>query len=151
MHLDKIQDKIIQEFDALVNGLKGKFRYFRHFATLGTLLPAINRTPAKLIRAVRSKIWLEAEYRDGKVYYSGDSDSKVIKGVLLMFIRVFSGRTPKEIMNTDVYFTYEISLYDYLPEDRRSEIASILLRMRALAARLKFKSLDADNPDALSV
>ncbi|MFT4092890.1 MAG: SufE family protein [Niabella sp.] len=146
MHLNKVQDKIIEEFEIIIDQVKNRFRYFRHVANLGLLLPSIasiERTNEKLIKLTRSKIWLDAEYRDGKVYYSGDSDSWVMKGILQLYLRVFSGRRPNEIVDSNIYFANEIELHSFLSPDRRSEIASVLQRMRALAAGFKLKSLDS--------
>ncbi|MFT4155224.1 SufE family protein [Parafilimonas sp.] len=153
MHLNKVQDKIVEEFDAIIGQVKSKFRYLRHFANLGTSFPAattVERTDDKMIRLTRSRIWLDAAYKDGKVYYAGDSDSSIIKGILMLYIKVFSGRTPKEIIDSDVYFTHEISLHDYLPQHRQNEISSVLQRMRAFAARFKISNLN-DNGVALAV
>lgn len=144
MHLNKIQDKIITDFEGIFDQVKSKFRYFRYFADLGTLLPgvtAIERTNEKLIRLTKSRIWLDAEYRDGRVYYSGDSDSKVMRGILSLYLKVFSGRTPNEIVDSDVYFTREIDLLENLSSDRRNEIAVLLVRIRSVASGFKAKSL----------
>ena len=148
MHLNKVQDKIIEEFESIIEQVKSRFRYFRHFANLGTSLPettAVERTDDKMIRLTKSKVWLDAAYKDGKVYYAGDSDSSIIKGILMLYIKVFSGRTPKEIIDSDVYFTHEINLHDYLPLNRRNELSSVLQRMRAFATRFKISNLSADD------
>lgn len=148
MHLNKVQDKIIEEFESIIDQVKSRFRYFRHFANLGTSLPettAVERTDDKMIRLTKSKVWLDAAYKDGKVYYAGDSDSSIIKGILMLYIKVFSGRTPKEIIDSDVYFTHEINLHDYLPLNRRNELSSVLQRMRAFATRFKISNLSADD------
>ncbi|MGN6212862.1 SufE family protein [Parafilimonas sp.] len=148
MHLNKVQDKIIEEFESIIDQVKGKFRYFRHFANLGRSLPnttTVERTEDKMIKLTRSKIWLDAAYKDGKVYYAGDSDSSIIKGILMLYIKVFSGRTPKEIIDSDVYFTHEINLHNYLPLNRRNELSSVLQRMRAFATRFKISNLNADD------
>lgn len=143
MDLNKVQDAIIEEFELMIDQVKSKFRYFRHFADMGAkpAMYVLERTNEKLIRLTRSRIWLDAEYRDGKVYYYGDSDSKVINGILALYIRVFSGRTPHEIINSDVYFPNEISLHSNLSVERRNDVSSVLQRIRAFAAGYKLKSL----------
>ncbi len=143
MDLNKVQDAIIEEFELMIDQVKSKFKYLRHFAEMGTK-PAqyvIERTNEKLIRLTKSRIWLDAEYLDGKVYYYGDSDSKIIRGILALYIRVFSGRTPQEIINSDVYFANEISLHSNLSAERRSDVSSVLQRIRAVAAGYKLRSL----------
>ncbi len=153
MHLNKVQDKIIDEFETIIDQFKSKFRYLRHFAHLGSLLPDMNtieRTNEKLIRLTKSRIWLDAEYRDGKVYYSGDSDSGIMRGILLLYLRVFSGRTPREIVGSDVYFTNEIDLHKHLSADRRGEICSVLQRIRSIAAGFQAKSLGSTGSTGLA-
>jgi cysteine desulfuration protein SufE len=144
MDLNKVQDTIIEEFESMIDHVKSKFRYLRHFAEMGTkpAIHVIERTNEKLIRLTKSRIWLDAEYLDGKVYYYGDSDSKIIKGILALYIRVFSGRTPHEIINSDVYFASEISLHSNLSAERRNDVSSVLQRIRAVAAGYKLKSLN---------
>ncbi|MCH5720933.1 SufE family protein [Niabella hibiscisoli] len=94
MDLNKVQDTIIEEFELMVDQVKSKFKYLRHFAEMGAkpALNVIERTNEKLIRLTKSRIWLDAEYLDGKVYYYGDSDSKIIRG----YWRCTSGFSPEE-------------------------------------------------------
>ena len=143
MDLNKVQDTIIDEFESMIDHVKNKFRYFRHIAGLGaaTAEAALERTNERLIRLTKASIWLDAEYRDGKVYYYGDSDSNIIKGILQLYIRVFSGRTPDEIIGSDVYFPHEISLHSNLSSERRQDVSSVLQRIRSFAAGYQLKSL----------
>lgn len=144
MHLNKIQDAIIEEFETIFDKVKNKFKYFRYFAKMGSALPSgpsIMRSTEKLIKLTKSQIWLDAEYRNGKVYYSGDSDSKIMKGILLLYLKVFSGRTPNEIIDSDIYFTHEIDLLDNLSAERLKEISTILVRIRSIAAGYKANTL----------
>src|SRR5690606_29024029 len=139
MHLNKAQDIIIEEFEALFDNLKNKRQYFRYLADLGAQLPTDTsiRTDEKLIHLSKSRIWLDAECRDGKVYYSGDSDNSIMRGILFLFLKVFSGRTPQEIIDSDIYFTNEIDLCEDLSPARRKEVSSILVRIGSMAAGLQ--------------
>ena len=146
MHLDKIQDKIIDEFDDIIDQVKGRFRYLRHLARLGAIQPAarfIEKTNTKLIRLTKWNVWLGAEYKDGRVYYFGDSDSRVLSGILQLYLRVFSGSTPAEIMNSNLYFTNEIALYNNLPPERQNEISALLQQIKSLAVGFRAKSLQS--------
>ena len=148
MDLNKAQDVIIDEFEILVDTVKNKFRYLRHLAELGAkpTISAIERTNEKLIRLTKSRIWLDAEYKDGKVFYYGDSDSKIIRAIVQLYVRVFSGRTPGEIINSNIYFTDEISLHNNLSPERRSELSALLQKIRAFAVGYKLKSLETGQP-----
>ncbi|MFT3904250.1 MAG: SufE family protein [Niabella sp.] len=147
MNLNKIQDKIIHEFESIANGLKNKFGYLRHIAKLGDFLPSsTSATNGAYERTISlsgtTRLWMGAEYKEGKIYYYGSSDNKIIRGILLLYLRVFSGRTPQEIIDTDVYFINEIQLHDYLSPRRRNDLSSILQHIRSLAATLKSKEFE---------
>ena len=103
METDKIQDEIIDEFSAFDDWLD---RYDM-LIELGNDLPSINtahRDEQHLIEGCQSRVWVDAELRDGRVYYSADSDAIITKGIIALLIRVLNGRTPQEILDTDLYF-----------------------------------------------
>ena len=55
-------------------------------------------------------MWVDARLEDGKVYYAADSDAIITKGIIALLIRVLNGRTPQEILDTDLYFIDAIGL-----------------------------------------
>lgn len=138
MNLNKVQDKIIEEFDLMIDSLTNEFSYFRYIASLGNSnLEAVKKTDETLVKSTRSKIWLEARYVDGKVYYASDSDNQIVKGIVSMLVNVFSGRTAREIINANLYFVNEIKLYSQLPAARLKEISAVLQQIRTYAVKLK--------------
>jgi cysteine desulfuration protein SufE len=145
MQLNKIQDAVIEEFNGILQNINAKRRYLRFIAQLGSLLPVSNKLKkrsAQVINLTKYKVWLDAEYKDGKVFFHGDSNSKIMRGVLAMYFRVLSGRTPKEILDSDLYFDYEIKLFSFFPETRHNDITSILQRLKAFACGFKLKALE---------
>lgn len=147
MNLNKVQDKIIDEFEAIIDGMKSKFNYFRHLAHLGRKEPAaypITKTNDNLVKATKSKIWLEAKYVDGKIYYAGDSDNKIVKGIVNMFVNVFSGHTAREIINANVYFANEIKLYSQLSAERIKDLSAVLQQIRVSAVNLKIANKEVE-------
>lgn len=143
MNINKIQDRIISEFESLIGDIANKFKYFRHISLLGNNLQGkdVERTDKELVDGCKPKIWLRSKYLQGKVYYFGDSDSLIYKGILSLFFQVFSGSTPREIINTDLYFMNEINLYHHLPSVRLDEMLHILQRIKAHAIRYQISSI----------
>lgn len=137
MNLNKVQDKIIEEFDLIIDSLKSEFSYFRYVASFGRTDSKVKKTDATLVKSTKSKIWLEASYIDGKVYYASDSDNQIVKGIVSMFVNVFSGRTAREIINANLYFVNEIKLYSQLPAERLKEVSAVLQQIRTYAVKLK--------------
>lgn len=147
MNLNKVQDKIIEEFESIIDGMKSKFNYFRHLAHFGkkdTAAYAIKKTDENLVKATKSKIWLEAKYVDGKIYYAGDSDNQIVKGIVNLFVNVFSGRTAREIINANVYFVNEIKLYSQLSAERIKDLSAVLQQIRVSAVSLKIKNKELE-------
>ena len=75
--------------------------------------PAIapeHRTDQYLIQGCQSRVWIDARYEDGKVWFTADSDAIITKGIIALLIRVLGGRTPQEILDTDLYFIDAIGL-----------------------------------------
>ena len=109
MTIDEIQDEIIDEFSEVDDWMD---RYAM-IIDLGNQLPAIDtqyKTPEHLIEGCQSRVWLNAEDRDGKVFYTADSDAIIVKGIISLLIKVFSGHTPQEILSADPYFIDRIEI-----------------------------------------
>lgn len=145
MQLSKVQDAVIEEFNGILQNVNERKGYLRFFARLGSLLPVsstLKKTPGQAIHTANYKVWLDAEYKDGKVFFYGDSNSKIMKGVLAVYFRVLSGRTPKEILDSDLYFEYEIKLFSFFPQTRHNDITSILQKIKAFACGFKLRAIE---------
>ena len=107
--MDSIQDEIIEEFSVFDDWLD-KYDYL---IGLSETLPAIapeHRTERYLIEGCQSRVWVDAKLEDGRVYYAADSDAIITKGIIALLIRVLNGRTPQEILDTELYFIDAIGL-----------------------------------------
>ena len=147
MNLNKVQDTIITEFDMVIDSISNRLRYFRHLAGLGNSVSmrekAAIRSGEKLVEKTRSRIWLDARYHQGKVYYAADSDNRIMNGILSLYVRVFSGKTPQEIIDSHLYFLSEIRLYHFLPPLRLKELSAVLQGMRRQALAFQVQALQA--------
>lgn len=118
--MDKIQEEIIEEF-AVFDDWLDKYDYL---ISLSDSLPAIapeHRTDQYLIQGCQSRVWIDARYEGGKVWFTADSDAIITKGIIALLIRVLNGRTPREILDTELYFIDAIGLSANLSPTARTD------------------------------
>ena len=132
MTQDKIQDAIIEEFSMFDDWLD-KYDYL---ISLSDSLPAIDpalRNEQNIIEGCQSRVWVASEMRDGKMYYSADSDAIITKGIVALLVRVMNGRTAEEAANMDLYFIDEIGLGENLSPTRSNGLRAMVKQMKLAA------------------
>ena len=97
------------------------------------IIDAQYRNDNYLINGCQSRVWLHAKMEDGKVYYSADSDAVITKGIINLLIKVFSGQTPKDIVEADMSFLDEIGLKEHLSPTRSNGLLSMVKQMMLYA------------------
>jgi cysteine desulfuration protein SufE len=136
--LKEAQDQIIEEF-SLYEDWMDKYNYLIELSKeLNTIDPR-HKTEEYVIKGCQSKVWLHAELKDGKVFYSADSDAIITKGIIALLIKVLSGREPAEIANADLYFIDEIGLKENLSPTRSNGLVSMLKQMKLYALAYQTK------------
>jgi cysteine desulfuration protein SufE len=76
---------------------------------------------------------------EGKIWYKGDSDALLVKGIVALLLSVLSGHTPKEIIDADLYFIDRIGLREHLSPTRSNGVAAMLKQMRLYALAYQAK------------
>ncbi|MBO4815192.1 MAG: SufE family protein [Muribaculaceae bacterium] len=141
--INDIQDEIIEEFDGFTDWLD---RYAL-IIDMGNAVPPLDeqyKTPDNLIDGCQSRVWLQADYADGKVHFEADSDAIIVKGIIAMLVRVLSDRTPQEILDADLYFIDAIGLHDHLSSTRSNGLLAMLKQIRAYALAFSLKELKSE-------
>ena len=131
--MDKIQEEIIEEFSVFDDWLD-KYDYLIGLSDSLPAIPAEHRTVQYLIEGCQSRVWVDARMEQGRVYYAADSDAIITKGIIALLIRVLNGRTPQEILDTELYF---------IDATRSNGLLSMVKQMRLYA--LAFASKDGAN------
>jgi len=140
MTINKKQDQIIEDFELFDDWME-KYEYI---IQLGKELPLIDekyKTEDNLIRGCQSRVWLHADYKDGKLFFTGDSDALITKGLVSMVVQVLSGHTPKEIADAEIYFIDAIGLRSHLSPTRSNGLLSMLKQMKMYAIAYLSKAL----------
>ena len=132
MEINHIQDEIIEEFSSFDDWMD-RYSLLIEYGNGLEAFPETDKVDANLIDGCQSKVWFTAEMRDGKVIYHGDSDAILVRGIVALLIRVLSDHTPKEIVDTDLYFIDEINLREHLSPTRSNGLNAMLKQMRLFA------------------
>ena len=139
--IPEIENEIVEEF-ALFDSWDDKYEYI---IDLGKKLPELDgkyKIDENKVRGCQSTVWLVADYKDGKLYYSADSDAVIVKGLISMLIRVLSGHNPDEIINAPLDFIKRIGMTTHLAQTRSNGLLSMVKQMKnyALAYKLKVQT-----------
>jgi len=116
---------------------------YDYLISLSESLPVISsehKTDEYIIEGCQSRVWVDARLEGGKVYYSADSDAIIIKGLLALLIRAMGGRTPQEIVDTELYFIDAIGLKENLSPTRGNGLLATIKQMRLYALALLKKN-----------
>ena len=97
------------------------------------------KVESNLIDGCQSRVWLQADYVDGVIHFTAESDALIVKGIVALLIRVLSGHTPQEILDADLYFIDQIGLKEHLSPTRSNGLLAMVkqMRMYALASLAK--------------
>lgn len=136
MLINDIQDEIIEEFTSFDDWMD-RYSLLIDYGNGLELFPESDKTEQNLIDGCQSRVWFTAEMQDGKVIYHGDSDAILVKGIVALLIRVLSGNTPEDIVNTQLYFIDEIQLREHLSPTRSNGLNAMLRRMIEYAMQYK--------------
>ena len=82
----------------------------------------------------QSRVWMEAQLRDGQLFLAGASDAAIVSGLVALLLRVYSGRSPSEILATDPVFLKDLGLLEALSTNRGNGIAAMARKIRERAA-----------------
>jgi cysteine desulfuration protein SufE len=138
MTINEIQDQIIEEFAQFGDWME---RY-EYLIDLGRSLPPFDerhKTPEFLIEGCQSKVWLFPSFENGIITFSAESDALITRGIVALLVRVFSGRTPAEIVDANIYFIEKIGLRENLSPTRSNGLLAMMKQMRLYALAYKSK------------
>ena len=138
MTINEIQDEIIEEFSGFDDWMD-KYQLLIDLGNEQEPLDEKYKTEQNLIDGCQSRVWLQADYADGKIHFSAESDALIVKGIVALLIRVLSDHTPQEILDADLYFIEEIGLKEHLSPTRSNGLLAMVKQMKVYA--LAFKNL----------
>ena len=136
--INEIQDEIIEEFAGFDDWMD-KYQLLIDLGNEQAPLDEKYKIESNLIDGCQSRVWLVADYHDGIIDFSAESDALIVKGIVALLIRVLSGHTPDEILNADLYFIEQIGLKEHLSPTRSNGLLAMVKQMRMYALAFKSK------------
>lgn len=132
MTIEEVQQEIIGEF-LLYDDWMDKYGYLISLGNELTPLDASEKKDAQLISGCQSRVWLIPDFRDGKIFFRGESDAVIVKGLVALLLRVVSGRTPDEIIANELHFIDGIGLKQHLSPVRSNGLMAMVKQIRLYA------------------
>lgn len=139
MSINEVQDEIISEFEEFEDWMDK----YQLLIDMGNSLEQIEeqyKQPQFLIEGCQSRVWVHADFADGKVNLQAESDTVIVKGIIALLVRTLSGRTPQEILDADLYFIDKIGLKEHLSPTRSNGLVSMVKQIRNYALVYKLKA-----------
>jgi cysteine desulfuration protein SufE len=130
--IENIQDEIVGEF-LIFDDWMDKYNYLIDLAKELPIIDPKLKKEEYAIKGCQSKVWLNAEYVNGKIIYTADSNAIITKGIISLLIRVLSNRSPKEIMDADLSFIEKIGLKENLSPTRANGLVAMIKQMKLFA------------------
>ena len=139
MTINEAQDQVIEEFSDFDDWMD-KYQLLIDLGNEQQPLDEKYKTEQNRIEGCQSRVWLQADEIDGKLVFQAESDALIVKGIIALLIKVVSGHTPDEILNSDLYFIEKIGLKEHLSPTRSNGLLAMVKQMRMYALAFKAKS-----------
>ena len=136
MTIEEVQKEIISDF-AVYEDWMDKYTYL---IELGNELQPIDpafKVDQNLIRGCQSRVWLQQRMEGDLLYFDAESDALIVKGLVALLMKVFSGRTPQEIIDAEPYFIDEIGLKQHLSPTRSNGLMAMVKQIKLYSIAYK--------------
>jgi cysteine desulfuration protein SufE len=130
--IEKEQQEIIEEFSLFEDWMQ---RY-EYMIELGKSLPLIEnkyKTDDNIIKGCQSRVWVHAELKKDRLFFTADSDAIITKGIIAILIRVFSDQHPRDILQADTEFIDTLGLKEHLSPTRANGLVSMIKQIKMYA------------------
>ena len=132
--LQEAKQSVIDDF-AMYDEWLDKYEYLIELGKSLQDYPEEKKTEDRLIKGCQSRVWLDCELKDGRLYFTADSDAIITKGIISLLIGVYSGRTASEIAQDDFSFVDAIGLKENLSPTRANGLVSMIETIKKEAIR----------------
>lgn len=133
MTLQEKEQQVIEDF-SLYDEWLDKYEYIIELGKNLEGYPEDKKTDEHLIKGCQSRVWLDSELKDGKIYFTADSDAIITKGIISLLIGIYSGESAKEILSSDFSVVAKIGLRENLSPTRANGLVSMIETIRRIAA-----------------
>ena len=132
MTIENLQENLIEDFSFFEDWTQ-KYEYMIELSKTLDKMDDSLKNDENLIKGCQSKVWLNADYIDGKINFKADSEAIITKGIIAILLIVFNNKTPDEIINSDVSFIEKIGLKEHLSPNRANGLYSMIKQIKFYA------------------
>tara|TARA_B000000532_G_scaffold222542_1_gene198215 strand:+ start:67 stop:480 length:414 start_codon:yes stop_codon:yes gene_type:complete len=133
MNTTLIQENIIEDFEILEDDFEMTLNYLMELGEKLDEYEEKNKIDENIVKGCQSKVWLSYDVKDGKLFFSGDSNTSITKGLLSLLIKVFSGQTPKDILDTKLFFINKTGLCRFIGTQRSNGLEAMENKFKVIA------------------
>ena len=131
--LQEVENEVIDEFSMFDEWLD-KYEYLIELGKSLKPYPEDKKTDDRLVKGCQSRVWVDFNLKDGRLYFNADSDAIITKGIISLFIKIYSGRSSQEILSSDFSVVEKIGLKENLSPTRANGLVSMIQKIREIAA-----------------
>lgn len=131
--LQEVENEVVDEFSMFDEWLD-KYEYLIELGKSLKDYPETDKTDDYLIKGCQSRVWLNYKVENGRIYFNADSDAIITKGIISLLIKIYSGRTPEEILSSDFSVVDRIGLKENLSPTRANGLVSMIAKIKETAA-----------------
>ena len=131
--VSEAQRELIEEF-AFFDDWMDRYQYIVDLGRRLPEFPEAEKTEANRIRGCQSQVWFVAEHRDGRLYFRAISDAAIVSGLIAILLRIYSGREPRDILDSENEFIAALGLEQHLSPTRSNGLASMMQAIRTFAS-----------------
>ena len=132
MTIENLQENLIEDF-SFFDDWTQKYEYMIELSKTLDKMDDSLKNDENLIKGCQSKVWLNADFKDGKINFIADSEAIITKGIIAILLMVFNNKTPNEIIKSDVSFIEKIGLKEHLSPNRANGLYSMIKQIKFYA------------------
>ena len=132
MTIENLQQNLIQDFEFFEDWTQ-KYEYMIELSKGLDKMDQEMKSDKNIIKGCQSKVWLHADYSDGRIKFLADSEAIITRGIIAILLMVFNNKTPGEIINSDISFIEKIGLKEHLSPNRANGLYSMIKQIKFYA------------------
>jgi len=132
MTIENLQENLIEDF-SFFDDWTQKYEYMIELSKTLDKMDESLKNDENLIKGCQSKVWLNADFKDGKINFIADSEAIITKGIIAILLMVFNNKTPDEIIKSDVSFIEKMGLKEHLSPNRANGLYSMIKQIKFYA------------------
>ncbi|GHE70128.1 MULTISPECIES: SufE family protein [Roseivirga] len=128
--IQDVQNEIIEEFSMLDGDMEMTIGYVMELGETLEPLEEEKKTEENIVKGCQSKVWLDAQLQGDKIHFKADSNTAITKGLVSILVRILSGRSPKEIVDADLFFIDKVGLNRFIGTQRSNGLGAMIKQMK---------------------